>query len=167
MEQVTLILNGQVITTDLLIAKAFGRTPSSVRRAIKTLNCSDEFRANNFAQTAYIDKQGKTQPSYQITKDGFVLLVMGFTGKQATEFKIKYIEAFNAMEKHINNAYQQFNEVCKQFNQRKDDVSDSARDMVFWKHEKPVLEKILYELKNELQLSLFNDDTDIKEEGAK
>lgn len=166
MEEITLVLNGQVITTDLLIAKAFKRPPSSIRRAIKNLNCSDEFRANNFAQTSYIDQQGKTQPSYQITKDGFVLLVMGFTGKQAIEFKIKYIEAFNAMEKHINSAYQQFNEVCKRFNQRKDGVSDSARDMAFWKHEKPVLEKILYELKNELQLRLFNDDTDIKSEGG-
>lgn len=163
MDEITLVLNGQVITTDLLIAKAFKRPPSSIRRAIKHLNCSDEFRANNFAQTSYIDQQGKTQPSYQITKDGFVLLVMGFTGKQAIDFKIKYIEAFNMMERHINNAYQQFNAVCKHFNQRKDGVSDSAKDMVSWKHEKLILEKILIELKDELQLSLLFD----KDEGAK
>lgn len=163
MDEITLVLNGQVITTDLLIAKAFNRPPSSIRRAIKNLNCSFEFRANNFAQTSYIDQQGKTQPSYQITKDGFVLLVMGFTGKQATEFKIKYIEAFNAMEKHMNKVYQQFNAVCMQFNQRKDGVSDSARDMVSWKYEKPILEKILIQLKDELQLSLLFD----KDEGEK
>lgn len=163
MEKFTLILNGQVVTTDLLIAKAFSRTPSSIRRTIKNLECSDEFRANNFAQTSYLDQQGKKQPSYKITKDGFVLLVMGFTGKQATEFKIQYIEAFNEMEKHMNNAYQQFNTVCKRFNQRKDGVSDSARDMVTWKHEKPILERILADLRNELQLSLFNDET---KEGA-
>lgn len=154
MKNLTVILNGQVITTDLLIANAFNKTPSTVRRAIRNLKCSEEFRANNFAQTTYIDQQGKTQPSYQITKDGFVLLVMGFTGKHATEFKIKYIEAFNAMEKHINNASQKFNTACKYFNQRKDGVSNSARDMGIWRHEKQILEKILVDLKNELQLPL-------------
>ena len=157
MQKFITIQNGQAVTTDVLIAKAFNKRPSSVRRAIKNLNCSEEFRLHNFAHTSYIDQQGKKQPSYLITKDGFVLLVMGFTGKDATEFKIQYIEAFNEMEKYLQSEFKQFNDMCQRFNLRKDDVSKSARNMVFWKRDKPILLSLIENSKNRLQLDLFQD----------
>lgn len=152
------IQNGQAVTTDLLIAKAFNKRPSSIRRAIKNLNCSEEFRLHNFAHTSYVDQQGKKQPSYLITKDGFVLLVMGFTGKDATDFKIQYIEAFNEMEKYLQNEFRQFNQICQNFNLRKDDVSKSARNMVFWKRDKPVLLNLIEKSRKRLQLDLFKNN---------
>ncbi|MQW92227.1 Rha family transcriptional regulator [Acinetobacter wanghuae] len=157
MQELITIQNGQAVTTDILIAKAFNKRPSSVRRAIKNLNCSEEFRLHNFAHTYYVDQQGKKQPSYLITKDGFVLLVMGFTGKYATGFKIQYIEAFNKMEKYLQSTQQQYNQVNFYFNVKKDGISDCARSMVFWKQEKPVLLNILATLEKHLQLDLFQD----------
>lgn len=91
------------ITTSLMIAEVFGKRHPDVIRAIKQMYMPAEFRERNFAQSSYINEQNKEQPMYEITKDGFVLLVMGFTGKQATEFKIAYINAFNEMEKTLNN----------------------------------------------------------------
>ena len=157
MKEFIAIQNGHAVTTDLVIAKAFNKTPSSVRRAIRNLKCSEEFRLHNFAHTSYIDQQGKKQPSYLITKDGFVLLVMGFTGKDATDFKIQYIEAFNEMEKYLQSEFKQFNDMCQRFNVRKDDVSKSARNMVFWKRDKPILLSLIENSKNRLQLDLFQD----------
>ncbi|MFC6166661.1 Rha family transcriptional regulator [Acinetobacter terrestris] len=158
MQELISIKNGQVVTTDLLIAKAFNKRPSSVRRAIKNLKCSQEFRLHNFAYTYYIDQQGKKQPSYLITKDGFILLVMGFTGKDATEFKIQYIETFNEMEKYLQSEFKQFNNICQRFNLRKDDVSKSARNMVFWKRDKPIFLDLIERSKKRLQLDLFKNN---------
>jgi hypothetical protein len=59
----------------------------------------EDFSELNFEPAEYIDEQGKPRPSYDLTRDGFALLVMGFTGKKAMAWKVKYINAFNAMEK--------------------------------------------------------------------
>lgn len=75
------------------IAEAFGKRTSDLKRLIRKLPCPKHFSERNFTLTSYIDKQGKQRPMYEITKDGFVLLVMGFTGERAIEFKIRYIEA--------------------------------------------------------------------------
>ena len=57
-----------------------------------------------FHKTTYINEQnGQSYPMYLMNRDGFSLLVMGFTGAKALEWKLKYIEAFNAMEKELNN----------------------------------------------------------------
>ena len=97
---VVTIIDGHAVTDSLKIAKIFGRRHDDILRAIRNLlaDCPQEFSARNFAGADYIDDQGKPRPMYQISKDGFVLLVMGFTGRQATAFKIAYIAAFNRME---------------------------------------------------------------------
>lgn len=87
------------------VAEAFGKNHFDVLKAIKNLDCSPEFTASNFAVSTYKDKSGKKNPCYNMTKDGFVFLVMGFTGAKAAEFKEKYIAAFNAMESHIRQFY--------------------------------------------------------------
>ena len=68
-------------------------------RDIRELECSDEFRLGNFAESSYLNSQGKKQPMYLITRDGFTLLAMGYTGEKAMKFKEAYIKQFNAMEK--------------------------------------------------------------------
>lgn len=67
-------------------------------------NTASEFLKANFIEAEYIDAQGKPRKQYIITKDGFALLAMGFTGAKALQFKIAYINAFNRMERLIHGA---------------------------------------------------------------
>lgn len=89
-------------TTSLKIAEVFGKQHKDVLKAIESLQVPDNFRERNFAPSEYTAQNGigKTirYPMYNITRDGFTILAMGFTGKAAMQFKIAYIEAFNRME---------------------------------------------------------------------
>jgi Rha family phage regulatory protein len=80
-----------------VLARTFRKRHTNVLRAYDNLKCSDEFRRLNFEASEYINEQGKTQRSVTMTKDGFVMLVMGFTGPSAMVFKEAYIATFNAM----------------------------------------------------------------------
>lgn len=89
------------VVTSLDIAETFGKEHKNVLRDIKQLECSDEFGQLNFEPSSYINQQNKEQPMYFITRDGFTLLVMGYTGEKAMKFKEAYIRQFNAMEKAL------------------------------------------------------------------
>ena len=97
--------NGQVLTNSLKISESFSRPHKDVLAAIRGLECPEDFKRRNFSPLEETYKNGINieckRPVFNLTKDGFVLLVMGFTGKKAMEFKIKYIEAFNAMERAL------------------------------------------------------------------
>lgn len=93
---------GEPRTTTLAVAKKFGKRHSDVLRAVKNLDCSEEFSLRNFAQRDFIDERGKMRDMFSMTKDGFVFLVMGFTGKQAAKFKEEYINDFNRMAAILN-----------------------------------------------------------------
>ena len=96
------VSNGKVTTTSRKVAEIFGKKHCDVLRAIELLEVPKDFRERNFTFSEYHTQNGigKTVPykMYTITRDGFTLLAMGFTGKKAMQFKIAYIEAFNAME---------------------------------------------------------------------
>lgn len=98
--------NGQAVTTSLAVANFFSKRHDDVLKKIRTLDCSPEFCARNFAETSISVNQpnGGTRklPCYQITRDGFAFLAMGFTGKRAAQFKEAYINAFNQMEKQLS-----------------------------------------------------------------
>ena len=68
---------------------------------IEVLNCTPKFADLNFEVSSYKDKSGKSNKMYFITRDGFSMLAMGFTGKEAALWKEAYIAAFNAMEKKL------------------------------------------------------------------
>lgn len=100
------IKDGQVVTTSLRVAEIFSKQHKDVLKAIRDLDCSDDFRERNFAPSFRIRQlpngMGERQdPYYLITRDGFVFLVMGFTGKTAAKFKEAYIRAFNVMEERL------------------------------------------------------------------
>ena len=87
-----------------MIAEAFGKQHNHVMRDIRNLfnsGMSEEFRQSNFGQSSYLNEQGHRQPCYHLTRDGFVMLVMGYTGENAMRFKEDYINRFNEMEEHI------------------------------------------------------------------
>jgi Rha family phage regulatory protein len=80
------------------VAETFEKRHDNVIRDIRELGCSEKFRLLKFEESSYLNEQRKRQPKYIMTKDGFTLLVMGYTGKQAMTFKEAYIERFNQME---------------------------------------------------------------------
>lgn len=92
----------QIVTDSLTIAESFNKEHARVMRDIRELDCSDEFRVGNFAESTYINQQGREYPRALISQDGFSFLVMGYTGEKASEFKEKYINEFNRMKNEIN-----------------------------------------------------------------
>ena len=98
--------HGEVFTTSRQVAELFGKDHRNVLRAIRLLDCDEEFTALNFELTDFIDKNGDPRPEYLMTKDGMVFLVMGFTGKKAAQFKLLYIRAFNWMAEKIRIAHE-------------------------------------------------------------
>ena len=111
--------NGQVLASSREVAERFGKAHGSVLKTIcgETRNgehvngLCDEILASGNPLTKYFIKstymnRGKEYPEYLMTRDGFSLLAMGFTGKEAVEWKLKYIDAFNQMEDRLKNGNQ-------------------------------------------------------------
>lgn len=97
------VVDGIPTTTSVDVARHFGKVHRDVVRAIENLLPQlPEGGVRNFAQTPYTDPQnGQQYPAYRLTRDGFTLLAMGFTGKKALAFKLAYIDAFNRMEAEL------------------------------------------------------------------
>jgi len=95
------LINQKPVTTSLNIADVFGKQHNNVLRTIQNLEVPEEFDRLNFEPISYQDSYDRTQSMYQITRDGFIILVMGFTGARAMQFKIAYIAAFNRMEEEL------------------------------------------------------------------
>lgn len=102
-------LDGDHPTTNtLIIAEYFGKSHKNVLQSLRDLiaDCSEDFGRLNFQPTPYYDSQGKKQTMYSLTRDGFMLLSMGFTGANATRLKIAFIEEFNRMEAALHHPLQ-------------------------------------------------------------
>lgn len=95
--------SNQPLTNSKLVAEVFGKEHKHVREAIKKLLTTVENSTVHqmFSESTYLNEQNKEQPIFIMNQDGFTLLAMGFNGKKAMEFKLKYIEAFNAMKRQI------------------------------------------------------------------
>ena len=92
--------NGEPVVSSREVAKNFGKEHKDVLKAINNLvaqNCA----AKSMFHLSDFENRGKKYPMYLMNRDGFSLLAMGFTGKEALEWKLKYIAAFNAMEKQL------------------------------------------------------------------
>ena len=87
------------VVSSLDVAETFGKRHADVLRDIEDMECSDEFRERNFALSSYRSMQNREFPMYLITRDGFTLLALGYTGEKAMRFKEAYIRQFNEMEK--------------------------------------------------------------------
>lgn len=94
--------DGQILVSSVDVAENFERKHKTVIRTIDTMKIDDETRRHNFvptSKTVAMPNGGTREDKvYYMTRDGFTLLVMGFTGYKAMEWKVKYIKAFNAME---------------------------------------------------------------------
>jgi len=98
------VVDGIPTTTSADVARHFGKRHDNVIRDIRNLLPQlPDWGVLNFAETPYTDPQnGQTYPAYRITRDGFTLLAMGFTGQKALGFKLAYIEAFNRLERELH-----------------------------------------------------------------
>nr|DAP71963.1 MAG TPA: regulatory protein [Caudoviricetes sp.] len=92
--------NGEPVASSRQIAENFGKEHKHVLDAVKNLVAENSAAKSMFYETTY-ENRGKQYPMYLMNRDGFSLLVMGFTGKAALEWKLKYIQAFNEMEKKL------------------------------------------------------------------
>ncbi|WP_320169937.1 Rha family transcriptional regulator [Maridesulfovibrio sp.] len=95
------VSDGKPVVSSIEISKHFGKQHKDVLRKIESLEIPDDFGRRNFTPSSYINSQNKQMPCFNLTRDGFAYLVMGFTGKKASEWKIRYLEAFNAMEQEL------------------------------------------------------------------
>lgn len=164
--------DGETLLTDSRkVAAVFGKKHCDVLRAISTLieELPTEFAKRNFALVmetmTYKDSDGaiatmQTSRSshYIITRDGYSLLVMGFTGKKALGFKLAYINAFNEMAKLQHNIRYglmfEANKKHLEYKGKKGKASECGRGLNAWKQEKPILIADLGVLQSKLQPQL-------------
>lgn len=137
MNDLVTIENGKLMVDSKVIADAFSKIHRDVLRSIKDLECSEEFRVRNFAQSYYKSEQGKTLPCVSMTKDGFCFLAMSFTGSKAGAWKEAFIDAFNQMETTLSaqsrSAMQSFNDALTIFENDKALASAHGKALARWK----------------------------------
>lgn len=159
-ENMVTLQGNQVMTTSLKVAEYFNKRHDNILRGINKLECSKEFRALNFEEASYLDEQGKLRPMFKMTKDGFIFLVMGFTGKAAAQIKEAYINAFNWMAEQLikmqNSHMKQYNDLMLEYMKEKDVASMSGRLLRRWgKEKKPELTNRMQKLQEQSQIQLL------------
>lgn len=94
------IEQGKPVTTSVAVADYFDRQHNNVMRDIRNIlaECSEEFSLLNFEQRDYVNSRGQTQPCYYLTRSGFAMTALGFTGKKAIQFRLAYVQRFDEME---------------------------------------------------------------------
>ncbi|WP_324710116.1 Rha family transcriptional regulator [Pseudomonas citronellolis] len=95
------VVDGLVTVTSLQVAERFGKRHDNVLVRIRSLECSPEFTLRNFKECSRAGSNNKPEPYFRMTRDGFAFLTMGFTGKRAAQWKEAYIDAFNRLERML------------------------------------------------------------------
>ena len=132
MNDLVKISSGKAMVSSKDVAGKFAKVHRNVIRDIEKLGCSPEFRALNFVPSLYTSSQNKVLPCYEITRDGFAFLCMGFTGKEAGKWKEKYISAFNSMEIELLRSpatMDDLNEIVKKMEANQATASDLGRGL--------------------------------------
>ena len=97
--------NGQILASSREVADRFGKNHKDVLESIRNLTAENSAVKDMFQISQYTNSRGRNYDQYLMNRDGFSLLAMGFTGKKALEWKLKYINAFNMMEEKLNHPY--------------------------------------------------------------
>lgn len=92
--------NGEPVVSSREVAKNFGKEHKDTLESIRQILVAENSATKFFHESSF-EYRGRQFPEYFMNRDGFTLLAMGFTGKAALEWKLKYIAAFNAMEKQL------------------------------------------------------------------
>ena len=141
--------NGTLTVSSLQVAEDFEKQHKHILNAISKLESEIQPAENSacyFLSSSYVDAKGENRKCYNLTRDGFSLLVMGFTGKKALEWKLKYIEAFNLMEQKIRERYS--------------DISPQLQFLIDMERKQKQLEKKQEELESKIaDISEIRDNT--------
>ena len=100
MNNLVIMKDRQAVTDSLKVAESFDKKHKNVLQNIQNLAAENSATKKMFVESTYVNR-GKEYPMIYMNRDGFTLLAMSFTGKKALDFKLKYIQAFNEMEKRI------------------------------------------------------------------
>ncbi|MRW82940.1 hypothetical protein GJ698_02395 [Pseudoduganella sp. FT26W] len=155
----------RLTTTSQQVAMAFGKHHKNVMRDIRALidQIPEEDRLLNFEPTVEMRPnpsggESIASPGFAMSRDGFTLLAMGFTGKRALGFKIAYIKAFNAMAAYIKNQRDGLRYRCMELELEDKDSkrrgSYHAKGLNLRKREKKVIDPELADLKDKVQPKL-------------
>lgn len=103
--EIVTLKDGQPVTTSIIVADSFGKNHRDVLRSIDNILTSEIYQKRglrNFAQTHYVHPQnGQSHRFFEMDRQGFEILAMGFTGEKALEWKLKYSDAFAMMEAEL------------------------------------------------------------------
>ncbi|ECL9449599.1 Rha family transcriptional regulator [Campylobacter coli] len=143
------IKENKVFINSLDLAKVFNKNHRHILQTTKNQPQND-FTESNFILSTYKDKKGELRPCYNLTRDGFSLLVMGFTGEKAYKWKIEFIKAFNEMEKRLRNIeYEKHDKLA--FRQSLGYKSQLKQQK---EHYENKIKALQYDLENKKELSL-------------
>lgn len=101
MNKLVEVNNEQVVTTSLVVAESFGKEHKNVIQSIENLTAKNPAVRNMFEKSVYTNERNRQYPMYYINRDGFTLLAMGFTGEEALQFKLDFLNQYNRMEEYI------------------------------------------------------------------
>lgn len=154
------VKGNKIITDSHTVAKVFGKSHKNVLRDIYNLqhDCPEEFGKLNFELTSYKDRWNREKPMFEMTKNGFVLLVMGFNGKRATQFKIVFIEAFDYLitqaSKTSYQLLEEYQQLCLNAKMEEQLASYCGKGLNRWKGKKPTLYEQMKRLEDKIQINL-------------
>ena len=106
MDTLVEVKNNQVVVSSRQVANKFGKLHKDVLESIREIIKAENSALTFYQENTYKAGTGRNYPEYLMNRDGFALLAMGFTGKQALQWKIKYINAFNEMEAKLQDTQQ-------------------------------------------------------------
>lgn len=152
--------NGTMTVTSKQISENFGKVHRQVMRDIRELSAKlGDLGESNFVLSSYTSEQNKVLPCYNITRDGFSLLVMGFTGDEALTWKVKYLQAFNKMEAmliggHSTSVMQSLNEAMRLMEQDQSVASACGKGLQLWKERRKEHMARVDKLQSDVQILL-------------
>ncbi|MGL4752506.1 MAG: Rha family transcriptional regulator [Aeromonadaceae bacterium] len=158
MSDLVMIENGKVFVSSNKVAEIFEKEHRNVIRNIKSVIKSNTyFGSLNFERTTYTTEQNKVHDCYNMTRDGFALIAMGFSGQKAMDWKIKYINAFNMMESALIGtapALETVNQIVKRAESDKQIASACGSQLAKYKRVKKKNEDDLSAAMKSVQMAL-------------
>lgn len=157
LSEFVMVAGNQPVTDSRKVAKHFGKRHDNVLRDVRALIAdAGEWGSLNFEETPFVETQnGQTYDCYRMTKDGFMLLVMGFSGKKALAVKLAFIKAFNVMADLLRNGlWQRRMDAEAAYLAGKGQASVDGRSLCRWRFEKPRHVALIADLDRQMQLPL-------------
>lgn len=157
--------DGAVFANSLDIAKVFEKEHKNVLRIIDNMS---ERGKRNFEPTSYIDSFNRSQKMYEMNRDGFSFLVMGFTGEKADNFKLDFIDGFNKLENEVKKVQSQstqiqlLQETINQLSIMDNRVSNTESEVEYLKNKAPITYnqiKVLEDKRKAITRELVGYDT--------